>query len=198
MSDQKDDEKKSMDVDETDADESEDRPQDILLKCAELSSRFSLIHQSTSMNNQAEEDSILKELMALYDEHQMIGFYRDLCTRNSLKEDDSLIAKWEQKRDERFAQNDKEKELAETNEGDVEVQDVQLKRADIVSFTGELEEAIDAYLEIGGLTTGKQIDKYLTILRLCLAWNDDHFYRKHMQEASRYLTIICLITRCTL
>jgi len=186
MSDEKDDEKK-MDIDEAETPESEDRPQDILLKAAELSSRFTLLRAANPTENKAETDRLLEELMAIYGEHQMIEFYRDLCTKNEMIADDGLISKWEKKRDELLAANASAKELAEKNEGDVEVHEIELKRAAILAKTGDLEDAIDAFLEIGGLTTGKQIDKYLTILRLCLAWNDDHFYKKHMAEASRLI-----------
>jgi len=77
--------------------------------------------------------------------------------------------------------------MGEKNEGDVEIHQIELEKANILSLTADLNTSITTYLEIGGLTTGKEIDKYLTILRLCLAWNDDHLYRKHMQQTSKLI-----------
>jgi len=185
MSDEKDDEKK-MELDDEEEEE-EERPMDTLLKAAGLASRFTLLRRSNIVNNKKEEDEILKELMAIYDENNMIAFYRDLCDKNGLKIDESLISKWEQNKAELLKKNEEKKKLAEKNEGDVEIHDVELEKAKILSLSSDLNTSIDSYLEIKGLTTGKQIDKFLTILRLCLSWNDDHLYRKHMLETEKLI-----------
>lgn len=83
--------------------------------------------------------------------------------------------------------NEEKKKEAEVNEGDVEIHEAEVERAHILSLTADLETASNAFLEIKGLTTGKQIDCFLTILRLALAWNDDHFYKKHMQETEKLI-----------
>jgi len=189
MSDEKDDEKKVMDVDEEeDADlEEEEKPQDTILKASGLATRYRLLRESSTINDQSQQDSVMKELMQIYDENNMIEFYRDFVTQNALQLDESLVAKWEKKKGELLSGNQEKKALAEKNEGDVEIHEVELERAKILSFTSDLETSITAYLDIKGLTTGKQIDKYLTILRLCLAWNDDHAYKTHMAEAEKLI-----------
>jgi len=180
---------KAMDVDpdEEDVDVEADRPQDPILKAAELCSRFTLLRRSKTVNDAAEEARVQKELMAIYSEHGMIEFYRAFCTANSLPIDEALVTEWSDRRDAKLTANAEAQELAEKNEGDVEVHSVELKRAELISFTGTLEEALETLLDIKGLTTGKEIDKYLCILRLCLAWNDDHLFRKHSVETERLI-----------
>jgi len=178
---------------EVDPDEDEDveveeeKPQDPLLKAAELSSRFTLLRRSPTVNDEKEEGRVMKELMVIYSEHSMIEFYRAFCGANELPIDDALVSEWTEKRDALLTANAEAQELAEKNEGDVEVHAAELKRAEIISFTGTLEEALEALLEIKGLTTGKEIDKHLSMLRLCLAWNDDHLFRKHSVETERLI-----------
>ena len=109
-----------------------------------------------------------------------------IYNKNSLILDDKLITKWENNKEKLLKENEEKKELAEKNEGDVEIHEIELERGKILSFTSDLNTTIAYYLEIKGLTTGKQIDKYLTILRLCLVWNDDHLYRKYKSEAEKF------------
>eukprot|EP01084_Bolivina_argentea_P020545 38197_1 len=186
MSDSKDEEKQKMDLDIEDKDDEEEQ-MDILLKAAALSSRFYLLSTSTTVNNQQEEQDVMKQLLEIYDSNNMIEFYRAFCDQNSIQLDDALTNKWQANKTKLLKENSDKKELAEKNEGDVEIHDVELEHANIVSLTGTLTEAITAFLEVKGLTTGKEIDKYLTILRLCLAWNDHHLYTKHMQQAAKLI-----------
>eukprot|EP01083_Nonionella_stella_P255214 876259_1 len=185
--DSKEEEKKKMEVDEDSDTEEEETPVDTLLQAAGLASRFTLLRACKTVNNPSEEDTILKELMTIYDTNNMIEFYRDLCNRNELKIDDSLINKWSTNKTKLLSENTSKKELAEKNEGDVEIHEVELEKAKILSFTDTCTNSINCYLEIKGLTTGKEIDKYLTILRICLAWNDDHLYRKHMEQTKKLI-----------
>ena len=180
-------EKKKMDIDEDDQDEEESEKVDPILEAAGLCSKFTLLRQSTIVNDKSEEDKILKQLMQIYDENNMIEFYRNLCTQNSLNLDESLISKWTKNKTDLLQKNAEKKKEAETNEGDVEIHEAEIERAHILALTADCKTASNAFLEIKGLTTGKQIDSYLAILRLALAWNDDHFYKKHMQETEKYV-----------
>lgn len=139
------------------------------------------------MNDKSAEDTILKQLMTIYDEHNMIEFYRACCTTNSLPIDDALINKWTANKDALLKANEEKKQEAVKNEGDVEIHATEIDKAKILSLTTDLKTASDAWLEIKGLTTGKSIDRYLTILRLALAWNDDHFYKKHYPETEKLI-----------
>jgi len=158
-------------------------PQDFILTAAEL--RFKLRQQTRSRDPKAKETA--DQLLNIIKEHNMLEWYKATWSENQQQLDEGLIAEMQRKKEEHLKELQEKKEKAEKEEGDVEVLEIEVQKARYLSGTSNLDEALAAYLAIKNLTTGKNIDKYLAMLRLCLAWQNDVMYKKHAEETEKLI-----------
>ena len=118
----------------------------------------------------------------------MIEVYKAAWSENEQRMDEKLLSEMQSKKEAELNRLAEAKEKALKEEGEVEVHDIELERSAYLGKSGSLQDAIASYASVGAkLTSGKNIDKHLSILRLCLAWKDDEAYKKHAEATGKLI-----------
>ena len=123
----------------------------------------------------------------------MIEFYKSVQIKCGLPIDSNLVSKWETAKEKQLTENSAKKEEAKKSEGDVEVLDIDLEKGNILRNVSTLSETMKHLDSIKNLTTGKNIDKHLSLLRLCLAWGDDVHYKKYRETTAKFSCLLLFL-----
>jgi 26S proteasome regulatory subunit N7 len=116
----------------------------------------------------------------------MAPYYRYLTQNFGIPRDDGLLTKLEEANKRQLALFEDQLKVAEANEGELEVQDALVARANYLCQIGEKDPALDA-LELSiskAVGMGSKLDGVFTIIRLGFFWNDSSLCRKNLERAA--------------
>lgn len=151
-------------------DSSDEEQQDVLLQCADLRYKLSL---------NKKDEATKAELFKILKENRMVSFYTKVWTENEWGTDSSELEAWEAGNKKQLDEIEAERKNAEENLGDTEIRDAEVKKAKVITLSGDKDAAVKEWVSIEGLTKGKKIDAYLQILRILLAYDDDQQFKTY-------------------
>ena len=130
--------------------------------------RFTLAQPGTSAATAQEAKG---KLSALVDKHSMAPFYKLVCEQLGWSMDAAKLAAMEKVNAAELASLGEKIKNAEENEGESEIREAYLARADFLMRTGEKEKALEAYDETVTKTValGPKLDIMLSQLRIGMA-----------------------------
>jgi 26S proteasome regulatory subunit N7 len=159
--------------------------QDVVLQLAEL--RFALRLDKEDDVDDDETAANRKAFLELVRENSMVDAYKSACEAQYLHMDESVLTAIEAARDEAAAKIDEERKAALKQEGETEVYECDLRKARHSGLSADLQSGLDAYEGVEKLTSGKSIDRYLAMLRLCLAQGNDRLYLKYSESVAKLI-----------
>ena len=148
--------------------------------------RFTLAQPGTSA---AAVQEAKGKLSALVEKHSMAPFYKLVCEQLGWPVDAAKLAAMEKvNATELTSLSDKIKN-AEENEGESEIREAYLARADFLMRTGEKEKALEAYDETVTKTValGPKLDIMLSQLRIGFFFDDAHLLKAKIAKAKAML-----------
>jgi len=153
----------------------EEGQQDTLLQCADLRFRLS--------RNKGDTDA-KEELFKIFKENRMVEFYKLVWNENGWALDEAELTAWKAENEKKLKEIADERKNAEENQGDTEVRDADLKRANLITLVETKDVAIKEWEKLEGLTKGRKIDAYMQILRILLAYEDDTQYKVYQKTTN--------------
>lgn len=112
-------------------------------------------------------------------------FYERMCSELKWEVDDMLLGKMRGENEARLAELEQAISNAEENEGDTEVKDAMIAKAEYLADIGDQEEAAKAFDAAMEKTAGSgpKMDLVFSMLRLDLALGDWNGYKKQLEKA---------------
>jgi 26S proteasome regulatory subunit N7 len=158
----------------------ESEPQDHLLVLAEK--RYLLSHDPL-----ANKDSLVKEIMQMIEEENMLPYYQYLLEHDPkyFKANKELSNKMKHANDEKLKELDDKITDAEENFGESEVREALLTKAQYFARIGDKEKALAAYRLTSDKTVslGQRLDIVFAILRIAFAFNDLDLLNRNIEKA---------------
>lgn len=148
--------------------------------------RFTLAQPGTSA---AAVQEAKGKLAALVEKHSMAPFYKLVCEQLGWPVDATKLAAMEKVNAIELTSLDDEIKHAEENEGESEIREAYLARADFLMRTGEKEKALEAYDETVKKTValGPKLDIMLSQLRIGFFFDDVHLLKAKIAKAKAML-----------
>ncbi|KAG1643279.1 hypothetical protein G6F44_003980 [Rhizopus delemar] len=129
------------------------------------------------------EDAQTKLFKAI-NENNMAPFYKIMIDELQLTADPTLYNNMVAKNEEELKKQDEKAANAEQNEGETEVNEALLAKADYYAKIGDKENALKAYegLLKRSITTGTRIDIIFTYVRIGFFFNDNNLVRTNIEK----------------
>jgi len=124
----------------------------------------------------ATKDALHKQLMEGIEKYDMAVWYSHLCEQGTLQKDAALLKKLEAAVAAKVEEFDKKIATAEKEEGDVDVRDAMIDRAEYLAKSGDRVRAIAAFAQIRKkchMTIGTKLDLVFDQLKLALFYSDN-------------------------
>lgn len=138
-------------------------------------------------NCQKTQDKILKEIK----EKEMAPFYAEMCKEFNQAQDKKLMDELKKKNLETIALKDKKIQEAEELEGDTDVRDACIAKADYLSQIGSKTEAIALYKKVykfeKHVTLGVKLDICFALMRIGLFYNDRPLITENIEKAKKLI-----------
>ena len=151
--------------------------------------RFTLAQPGTSA---AAAEEAKGKLSALVEKHSMAPFYKLVCEQLGWPVDAAKLAAMEKVNAAELESLGEKIKNAEENEGESEIREAYLARADFLMRTGEKEKALEAYDETVTKTValGPKLDIMLSQLRIGFFFDDAQLLKATLARArTRTLTL---------
>ena len=148
--------------------------------------RFTLAQPGTSA---AAVQEAKGKLSALVEKHSMAPFYKLVCEQLGWPVDAAKLAAMEKVNAAELTSLSDKIKNAEENEGESEIREAYLARADFLMRTGEKEKALEAYDETVTKTValGPKLDILLSQLRIGFFYDDVHLLKAKITKAKAML-----------
>lgn len=132
-------------------------------------------------DSQEQQKKILEHL----ESRSMAPFYEHVCSELKWEVDDMLLGKMRAENEARLAELEQAISIAEENEGDTEVKDAMIAKAEYLADIGNQVEAAKAFDAAHEKTAGSgpKMDLVFSMLRLDLALGDWIGYKKELEKA---------------
>jgi len=119
------------------------------------------------------------------EEKSMGPFYERVCSELKWEVDDMLLGKMKSENQARLAELEQAISSAEENQGDTEVKDAMIAKAEYLADIGDQEAAAKAFDAAMEKTAGSgpKMDLVFSMLRLDLALGDWNGYKKELEKA---------------
>ncbi|KAG1138246.1 hypothetical protein G6F37_008212 [Rhizopus arrhizus] len=129
------------------------------------------------------EDAQTKLFKAI-NENNMAPFYKIMMDELQVTADPTLYNNMVAKNEEELKKQDEKAANAEQNEGETEVNEALLAKADYYAKIGDKENALKAYegLLKRSITTGTRIDIIFTYVRIGFFFNDNNLIRTNIEK----------------
>merc|ERR1712066_700560 len=128
------------------------------------------------MGNDANKETHLKTVMDGIDKDDMATWHKYLVENGTLKANNKLQAELEARVEKKLKEFDEKIATAEKEEGDVDVRDAMVDRAEYLAKTGDRVQAIKGFAQIRKkchMTTGTKLDLIFNQLKLALFYSDN-------------------------
>lgn len=115
----------------------------------------------------------------------MAPFYEEICADLQWNVDNNLLANMKAENDKKIKEFDDSLEDAEKNQGEVEVRDIMLKKAEYYSSIGAKELALAQFRKVGEktLTLGYKLDMEFHQIRIGLFYMDHELIKRSLEKA---------------
>lgn len=126
------------------------------------------------------------DLLAIVEKFNSVAVYEVTCKELGKPVDSALLAKMKEQNAKRMAEIEAAITDAKENEGETEVRDGLLAKAQLLARTGSKEEAEAAYDEAEKLpktTSGQKLDVQFHLMRIGMFWGDIPQVEKHVKAA---------------
>eukprot|EP00283_Hemiselmis_rufescens_P009053 CAMPEP_0173433612 /NCGR_PEP_ID=MMETSP1357-20121228/10997_1 /TAXON_ID=77926 /ORGANISM="Hemiselmis rufescens, Strain PCC563" /LENGTH=411 /DNA_ID=CAMNT_0014398335 /DNA_START=42 /DNA_END=1277 /DNA_ORIENTATION=+ len=141
---------------------------------------------STPKSSKQKKEEDMKEFLRIVEKFDAIAVYQATCSAAGIKEDAGLVQRMTANRDNRLKEVEGAIETAMELEGDMEVREGLMCKAQILARSAEQAVALKAYDEAMSLpktTSGQKLDIEFNLMRVGLFWSDIPFLDKHVQAA---------------
>lgn len=143
-----------------------------------------------SQENQSDQHTESKRiLMEAIKKGNMIGLYKDICTELNWPQDKMLVDGMQKNVDTKIKALDEAIQNAITNEGESEIKNSMLARAEYLVSIGDKEQGVKALNETieKTISIGKKLDIIFMILRVGLFYMDHALISKNITKAHKYI-----------
>eukprot|EP01098_Paradermamoeba_levis_P001313 TRINITY_DN1149_c0_g1_i1.p1 TRINITY_DN1149_c0_g1~~TRINITY_DN1149_c0_g1_i1.p1 ORF type:complete len:399 (-),score=95.85 TRINITY_DN1149_c0_g1_i1:86-1240(-) len=126
-----------------------------------------------------------EKLLRSIQEHNMGPFYLSICEQFKWEPDSKILAKIQQVNDEKMAELEKKIKEAEEVEGESEIREALLAKAEHLCKIGDKDAAVSAYRLTSEKTValGQRLDIVFTLIRLGFFWNDHDLLLRNIEKA---------------
>ena len=133
----------------------------------------------------ADKAKLLEEMK----KHNMVEYYKTVAKELGWAEDGALVAEMEAKRKEKEAELQQQLENAEKNEGETEIKDALLAKAEYLVEMGDKKAALEATAKTLEKTVGcgNRLDLVFMNIRLGLFFMDHAVIRENMDKAKQMI-----------
>lgn len=135
--------------------------------------------------NDENRETHLKSVMEGINQYDMATWHKYLVDNGTLKADKKLQAELESKVEKKLKEFDEKIEICEKEEGDVDVRDAMVDRAEYLAKTGDRVNAIKGFAQIRKkchMTTGTKLDLIFNQLKLALFYSDNFVEEKEEEK----------------
>jgi 26S proteasome regulatory subunit N7 len=150
----------------------------------QMSEKLFLLRQPDELVPPAEKAALRTEMLGAIKADDMAPLFEQLAADPSIEwaDDGALVARMKQANDEALAKIDAQMKDAEEQDGDLEVYDAALARADYLSKIWASDRIEAAYLaaHAKALSTGQKIDVYLYLVRTAFMLSDLALVKKYV------------------
>ncbi|EKX50382.1 26S proteasome regulatory complex, subunit RPN7 [Guillardia theta CCMP2712] len=130
------------------------------------------------------KDALWADFMKLVERFNSVAVYEITCQETGRKIDSSLVAKMKAENERRLKEVDDAIKDAQENEGDMEVRDGMMAKAQVLARTATKELAANAYDEAEKLpktTSGQKLDVRFHLMRIGMFWGDIYMVETHVK-----------------
>jgi len=138
-----------------------------------------------TINKYRNDATIKNNLLKLVDENDMAPFYEEVCKDLGWTPDSALVQKMKQANDDELKKIDDSIEDAEKNQGETEIRELMLKKAEYYSKIGDKENAIAQFRKTSEKTTtlGYRLDIVFHHIRIGLFYMDHDLIERNIEKA---------------
>ncbi|ORZ39555.1 26S proteasome non-ATPase regulatory subunit 6 [Catenaria anguillulae PL171] len=159
-------------------------PENALARIPDMSlaqHKFTLLNGSTPAAREAAKKALWEAINA----DDMAPFYRHVCEEAKIPLDSALVSKLEANNTKRFAELDEKLKTAQESEGETEISDALIAKADYLAKIGEKDKAVSAYRTAFEKTpgVGAKIDLVFSQIRIGLFFNDRTLITQQLEKA---------------
>jgi len=133
------------------------------------------------------QKAILKEIK----EKAMAPFYAEMCAEFNQPPDQELMTELRKKNLDTLAEKDKKIAEAEEMEGETDVRDAFIEKANYLAQIGDKSEALAVYKKVFGfeknVTLGVKLDITFALLRIGLFYNDRPLITENIEKAKKLI-----------
>lgn len=162
----------------------EEGTQDVILSIASQVFLLALPEAEVPASMRSEtKESLLSTIREL----AMAPYYRHVCSTLDWKVDEELVASLEEANAKELKDLEAKQADAKENQGDVEVRDVMLARANFYARIGDKAKALAAYTELleQAVGAGGRIDMVFSIIRMGLVWDDKKLVKQYVETCHK-------------
>jgi len=136
-------------------------------------------------NKYKNDECIRGKLLKAIDENDMAPFYEEVCKDLGWTQDNALVQKMKQANDDEFKKLDESIEDAEKNQGETEIREMLLKKAEYFCKIGDKENSIAQFRKANEKTTtsGYRLDIVFHHIRIGLFYMDHDLIKRNIEKA---------------
>ncbi|ESN93411.1 hypothetical protein HELRODRAFT_103503 [Helobdella robusta] len=136
-------------------------------------------------DNYKNNSKIKNDLLQAVKDGNMAPFYEELCADLQWKLDTNLLEHMKSENEKKLKELDDSLEDAEKNQGEMEIRDIMLKKAEYYSSIGAKELALSQFRKVGEktLTLGYRLDMEFHQIRIGLFYMDHDLIKRSFEKA---------------